>query len=134
VRVVFDTNVFFAAFVASGLCSELYEAARDRGAIWYSEFILDELRGKLASKGGFTRGEVADVAAMIRRDGCLAKPAALGGRVCRDAEDDWILATGLAAQADAIATGDNDLLVLKKFQGIDILDPRRCMERLLAWR
>jgi uncharacterized protein len=47
----------------------------------------------------------------------------LGQQVCRDADDDLILGTALAANADCLITGDKDLLVLQQFQGIDILRP-----------
>ncbi len=50
--------------------------------------------------------------------------------VCRD--PDLVLAAALAANADAIVTGDRDLLVLKSFHGIPILNPRDCLARLSA--
>jgi predicted nucleic acid-binding protein len=56
----------------------------------------------------------------------------LPGRVCRDADDDLVLAAALAAKADAIVTGDQDLLVLKRFKGIPILNPRDCLALLAA--
>ena len=49
--------------------------------------------------------------------------------VARDPDDDQLLAIALEASADAIVTGDKDLLVLDPFQGIPILTPRR----FLAW-
>ena len=45
----------------------------------------------------------------------LAKP------VCRDPDDDAVLTLALAANADLIVSGDNDLLDLKSFQGIEIV-------------
>lgn len=48
----------------------------------------------------------------------------LAARVCRDAEDDWILVTALAAKADSLVTGDKDLQVLGQHQGVPILTPR----------
>ena len=41
-----------------------------------------------------------------------------------------LLATALAGKADVIVTGDEDLLVPKKFRGIEILSPRKFLERL----
>jgi predicted nucleic acid-binding protein len=51
-------------------------------------------------------------------------------RVCRDRNDDLVLATALAGKANVIVTGDNDLLVLKAFRGIRILSPRQFLELL----
>ena len=129
-KIVFDTNVLFAAFVASGLCSELYETARDLGAIRVSRFILDELGEKLTTKAGLTASEIDAVLAMVRRDGETVEIEPLDEPVCRDPDDDSILATGHAAQADCITTGDKDLLVLKSFHDIPIVTPRQCLEWL----
>ena len=43
--------------------------------------------------------------------------------VCRHAKDNKFLALALDGQADAIITGDADLLVLHPFQGVSILSP-----------
>jgi uncharacterized protein len=45
----------------------------------------------------------------------------LDKQISRDADDDVVLACALAARADFIVTGDDDLLVLKSFNGIPIL-------------
>ncbi len=129
-KIVLDTNVLFAAFVASGLCSELYETARDLAAIRVSRFILGELREKLSTKAGLTKSEANAVLAMVRRDSETVAASPLDQPVCRDPADDWILAAALAAQADCIVTGDKDLLVLKSHRGIPILTPRQCLEWL----
>ena len=53
----------------------------------------------------------------------------LATRACRDADDDWVLATAIAGQAEAIVTGDGDLLALGVYQGVAILSPRQLIER-----
>ena len=45
----------------------------------------------------------------------------LNARVSRDADDDAVLACALAARADLVVSGDNDLLSLKGFSGIRIV-------------
>lgn len=45
-------------------------------------------------------------------------------RICRDPNDDMIIACAVDAEADYIVTGDEDLLMLKKFKNIIILNPR----------
>lgn len=49
---------------------------------------------------------------------------------CRDPDDDHVLAAALAARADAIVSGDRDLLVLETFSDIAVLTPRAFLERL----
>lgn len=123
-RIVFDTNVLFAAFVAHGVCAGLYEEALSRGRIVVSCFILEELREKLLVKAKLSQSEVDEVMDAVRSDAEIVEAQPLAVPVCRDADDDWILATALAAQVDALVTGDKDLLVLKRHGGIPILSPR----------
>jgi putative PIN family toxin of toxin-antitoxin system len=124
VRVVLDTNVLFAAFVTHGVCAGLYEECLLQADILVSDFILSELADRLVAKGKFTQTEAQAVVQAVRKDAIRVSPVALAHRVCRDANDDWVLATAITAQADAIVTGDKDLLVLKTFEGIAIVTPR----------
>jgi len=48
----------------------------------------------------------------------------LGQPICRDPEDDAILACALEAEVDYLVTGDADLLELKTFKGLRIITPR----------
>ena len=50
--------------------------------------------------------------------------------LCRDADDDVILGTAVAARADLIVTGDKDLLVLGSYQSIPIITPGICLARI----
>jgi putative PIN family toxin of toxin-antitoxin system len=124
VRIVFDTNVLFAAFLAHGVCAGLYEECLLCGRIVVSRFILEELQEKLLGKAKLSQSEAGEVLAAVRADAEVVEAQPLAVRVCRDADDDWILATALAAQADALVTGDKDLLVLGRHEGIPILTPR----------
>jgi predicted nucleic acid-binding protein len=54
----------------------------------------------------------------------LVEPDPLSERVCRDPDDDVVLATALAGGCRCIVTGDRDLLVLGEYQGIVIVSPR----------
>src|SRR5207245_2211356 len=123
VRVVLDTNILLAAFITHGVCAGLYEECLARAEIVTSDFILKELADRLVVKGRFTKSEARAVVNAVRKDAQIVKPAALGKRVCRDAEDDWVLATAVAGHADVIVTGDNDLLVLKTYAQIPIVTP-----------
>jgi putative PIN family toxin of toxin-antitoxin system len=44
-------------------------------------------------------------------------------QACRDPDDNRFLAVALYGEADAIVTGDRDLLVLHPFEGIPVLTP-----------
>lgn len=49
---------------------------------------------------------------------------------CRDPQDVPFLQLALAAKADALVTGDADLLVLAPMRGLAILTPAQAIERL----
>lgn len=130
-RLVLDTNVLVSAFTATGVCHQLYERAVMTGLLVTSEAITDELRRILKTKfRRLTAEEVADILAAVSADAELVEPAPLPAPVSRDADDDAVLATALAGRAEIIVTGDDDLLVLKAYQGIRILSPRGFLEFL----
>ena len=131
-RIVFDTNVLSSAFVAHGACAGLYEECLHRARIVVSADILAELKDKLLNKAKLSASEVREVIRAVRADAEVVEAVPLAQPTCRDPDDDLVLGAALAAQADAIVTGDQDLLVLKQYQGVDILTPRDCLARLAS--
>jgi putative PIN family toxin of toxin-antitoxin system len=123
VRIVLDTNVLIAAFIARGVCHELLEHCVLHHSLATSEFILAELREKLIEKFEFTSERAAEVDRLLRSRMEIVVPTSLASPVCRDPDDDYILATAGAASCDCIITGDKDLLVLKQFGNIAIVSP-----------
>ncbi len=51
-------------------------------------------------------------------------------KVTRDPSDDRVVACALAAQADYLVTGDDDMLVIGEYKGIRIVTPRRFLDLL----
>jgi putative PIN family toxin of toxin-antitoxin system len=130
VKVVLDTNVLFSAFTAHGVCAGLYEECLFRVEMFTSEQIVSELSENLASKGQLTKDEIAETLHAVKQDAEVVAAQPLTKRVCRDADDDWILATAVAAKANVIVTGDEDLLSLGSYEGIHILKPREFLALL----
>lgn len=123
-RVVCDTNVLIAGLVAEGLCRDIVKRRLPVLELFTSQALLDELAEKLQDKFGVNPDELPLL--LAHRDRVTAmRPDALPNPICRDPDDDVVLATAVAAQADVILTGDEDLLVLKEHQGIRILSPRQ---------
>jgi predicted nucleic acid-binding protein len=56
--------------------------------------------------------------------------AGIAAGVSRDADDDKFLALAVTGQADAIISGDRDLLDLLFHEGIPILTPAQLLQRL----
>jgi len=122
-RLVIDTNVLLAGILVPGACRDLL---RGRALLheWYtSPPLLDELAGKLKGKLGLLP-ERTPLYLVYRRRSTLVVPASLPGPICRDPDDDKVIATAIAADADVIITGDKDLLILRKYGKIRIRTPR----------
>lgn len=122
-RVVLDTNVLIAAFVARGQCHELLEHAARAHHLLTSEALLTELRDKLAGKLGASADTVQRTLDLLRSRMTVVAISPLPAPVCRDPDDDRVLATAVAARADCLVTGDADLLVLDRYDGIPIVRP-----------
>ena len=122
-RVVIDTNVLISAFIAQGRSADLLEHCVHRHVVVLSEYILSEVREKLVSKFAYSESEADEVVALLRQDSEIVTPRPLESPVCRDPDDDMVLATALVGYANCLVTGDKDLLVLGQFSNIPILRP-----------
>jgi putative PIN family toxin of toxin-antitoxin system len=131
VRLVFDTNVIVAGLVAQGLCHELVETHLPDQVAILSPRLWDELVQKLRDKFALQLGDLP-LLDLYRRHATWVEPIPLPKPVCRDADDDWVLATAVAGGAEAIVTGDGDLLELGAYEGVAILTPRQLIERLAS--
>lgn len=60
----------------------------------------------------------------------LISPTGAATGISRDPDDDTILALAAIGRADAIISGDRDLLELVTYEGIPILTPAQFMQRL----
>jgi putative PIN family toxin of toxin-antitoxin system len=129
VRLVIDTNVMLSGLLWHGTPHRLIEQAH-RGAVSLvsSPALLEELaevlaREKFAAILARSGTAAAQVLEDTQRLVHLVTPPPLPRPVCRDPDDDAVLAAALAAQVDLIVSGDDDLLALQTFQGIPIVSP-----------
>ena len=121
-RVLLDTNVLVAALVARGVCTGLVEHCVRQHLVVSSQPLLDEFRDVLTRK---LRQRAVDVRAALRlfeETFTLVIPVVIEP-ICRDRDDDVVLATALAGECVAVVTGDQDLLILDPFRGIRVLAP-----------
>jgi len=124
VKIVLDTNVLIAALIARGTCHELLEHCVVRHTLFTSEFILEEIQRTLIKKFGYAPDLALEAVNLLRSSMTVLSPLKLSRPVCRDPDDDNILATAIIGNCDCIITGDNDLLVLKEYEGINIFGPK----------
>lgn len=130
-KLVVDTNVLVAGLATEGLCRDIVKRRLPGCELFTSRALLAELAETLREKFGLAPDELP-LLRIYEDEATVLKPPPLPKPVCRDADDDEILATALAAQTEIILTGDKDLLTLREFQGIKILSPRQFVEWLDA--
>jgi putative PIN family toxin of toxin-antitoxin system len=97
-----------------------------------SEHILAEFARHATEKFGAPGDTINEAISLIRAHAQIVEPYEVPADSCRDADDLPILGAALAGQADAIVTGDRDLLVLRKSGSAVILAPRKVYDRLSA--
>ncbi len=69
---------------------------------------------------------------VLRRLTEAIEPPPLPQPVCRDADDDAVLAVAIAGQTNFIVSGDDDLLSLKDYRDIPIITPAVAVQRIKA--
>lgn len=129
-RIALDTNVLLAAFATRGLCEALLETCLAGHEIVTSDHILGELRRHLSGKLGLPERRADEIVAFLRDHAERVVPAAVPRAVLGDAEDLPVLGTAVAGRCDMLVTGDAELLSLGRFEGVPIVTPRDCYERL----
>ena len=136
IRAVVDTNIFIRALIKPrGTVDPMLTRLRT-GAyeLITSEPLLEELLAKLAlprirDKYHLTDEDIETVLAFIALRGRIVHPERASS-VCHDPKDDMLLEAAVAGEADYIVTGDEDLLVLGNFEGLEIVGPRAFLEEL----
>ena len=123
-RVTLDTNVLVAAFISRGVCHDLFEYLLRHHTFVCSEYILDEFRSVLITKIRIPKDKADASEQLIRSRAVMVEDAQLDERVSRDPDDDWILAAATNSSSTCLITGDDDLLSLRSFRGVEILRPR----------
>jgi len=122
-KILFDTNVLIAAFISHGSCFELFEHCSRQHDIFTSKYILSELKKNLHKKFKFSDSEVTQVINLLLSRLSVIDPIISIKPLCRDKDDDNILAAALAVHCHCLVTGDKDLLILKQYEGIPIIKP-----------
>lgn len=137
-RWVIDTNILVSALLWRGTPGRLIELAGEHDVqLFTSRVLLDELNATLNKKRLIkpvlaTGLSTEQMMLHYQRLVTLVTTRQLEKPVSRDADDDAVLACALAARADLIVTGDEDLLVLKAFAGILIVTARFAVEGLIG--
>ena len=125
-KVVLDTNVLLSAFLTDGICARILKRARNKEFTFiFCASVLKETQRLLKDKFTFSHREIAFFISILLEaaDDVYQTQGSLSG-ICRDPNDDMIIACAVDASAEYIVTGDEDLLILKNYKDIVIMNPR----------
>jgi putative PIN family toxin of toxin-antitoxin system len=133
---VLDTNVLMSGIFFGGGPGRLLDAwTVGRFELVLSPAILDEYRrvgAELAAKYPARSEALTPVLALIAMNASMVDAAPLPEPVSTDPDDDKFLAAAIAAKARMVVSGDQDLLEVSGWRGIEVLTPRAFVDRHLA--
>ena len=123
-RIVLDANVIIAAFATRGLCESIMEVCLSEHEILLCDELLNEILRNLDRKIKLSTKIVDQIGDFLLEQAHMIDILPLSPDTCRDPDDVKVLGLAITGNAKYIVSGDKDLLVLKEFQGIPILNPR----------
>ena len=140
IRAVLDTNVLVSGLVSSrGAPGQLVDDwLADRFVLISSLYLVQELTRVLTYPRIAQRLRLsqADLDALLMA--LVSKAVITPGQrhlpgVTRDPKDDAVVACAKEGQANYIVSGDQDLLVLNNYQGVQIVTPQQFIEILAGY-
>ena len=126
IKVVFDTNVFISALFWKGKPKQVVELALSRKIVGVtSTKILLELKKKLIEKFSYPLDQTEQYLQIIAKECLMVSPFMKINIVTEDSTDNKIVEAAVAGNTDYIVTGDNHLLKIGSYRGIQIVTPNK---------
>lgn len=121
-RVVFDTNIFISALILPGSFAEkaILKVIKGSDELITSHDIIDEVLTVLSNKFNRNIEALSMTAVTLVEIGRIVKPTERIS-IFQDEPDNRILECAMAGNADAIVTGDKEMLKLGSYQGIKVI-------------
>lgn len=127
-RIVIDTNIYYSSLLYGGYPREIIILASQKYYLAVSSpEILLELRQLLDKKSDYSFNEINEIVKEIEEFSYIVTPKQKVV-IVRHAADNKIIEAAISGNSDYIVTGDKDLLELKSYKGIKILNPKELLE------
>ena len=124
-RVLLDSNVWLSVLTARrGFCRPLWRRMGMRCEIFSGLPVVREVEEKLVKKFRYSPKRARRLARFVKRHTKQVALAAQPPPLCRDPDDDLILALATQSGCEYLVTGDRDLLVLGRLGNLQIVTPR----------
>lgn len=129
-RIVLDTNVIISGLLFGGLPGILIKYVMDGSIeLAITPTLEAELERVLQTKFPHTQTAIHDTLEVLREIAIRVVPTEKITLISEDPDDNAVLECAVSARADVIVSGDNHLLLLKKFRHIWILSPRKFLAK-----
>lgn len=123
-RVIVDTNCWISFLIGRRLSRIVDLLSNERIQLVLCNELLEEIRD-VTSRPKFAKyfpqEEVESLIEFMQLIGEVFEPKQQV-RLCRDEADDYLLALAIEAKANYLVSGDQDLLVLQRIEGCEIVD------------
>ena len=132
-KIVLDTNLLLSGIFWKGTPKRLLDAwMEEKFTVVITEEILSEY-SRVLQEFEKKRKDISGLAQswvlFVAQNSLLVK-AKKKVRICRDPFDDMFIDCAIAGKASYIVSGDNDLLSLKEYMGIEIVKATTFLSRL----
>ena len=135
-KLVLDTNTIVSAFFWEGNEAGLFrKIERGKAKLYITSEILKEIEevikrskfNEIMRKANLTSDQIMQKIVSLSH---LVIAPKFNIKVCRDEKDNKFLECAESAKADYLVSGDEDLLVLKEYDGITIVRTGRVLQLL----
>lgn len=120
--VLYDTNVLVTFLSRRDAVLAFKKDVSEKRIVHISSLhILNEVEAVLSEKMGLTRKKAKIAARLLERQSTIVNPTDIE-KICRDPFDDYVLAAAKEGGADYLVTEDEDLLILKRYKNVKIVN------------
>lgn len=129
-RLVIDTNVFISSFFGGNPKKIIDPWKNEEITLCLSHAVLDEYIDVLRRIGMKDEYEPEELLSLFSRgfNILFTTKTPTIKIVKNDTDDDKFIECAVALKADAVITGDREVLAIKEYAGIRILTPRQFLE------
>ena len=127
-RAFLDANVLVSAFTTRGLSADVFRLVLVEHELVTGEVNLEEFRRVLRTRMGAPDAFIDEAEQLLREHEAAPRSEDPYPIQIRDPDDAWVLASAVAGDAEALVTGDRDLLDVRSEAPLRILTPREFWE------
>ena len=125
-KIVLDSNIFVSSFFWKGNPRKIFDRVTNGlDELYITDKILQEIATVMSrEKFHVDKNEIEDYIKIIESYSIKLFPQNIEEEISRDKDDNKILQCGLEGNVDFIISGDGDLLILKNYKSIKIVNPK----------